>query len=321
LQQYIGRPFTEACLNTALLRDFCQQIGMELRQKSWTREVVLFGAAGRKVLLCRGVELPATNAKGSGQIIVFEDITSMIKVQRDAAWGEVARRLAHEIKNPLTPIQLSAERLQHKLQKGLTLDQAEILQRATHTIIQQVDAMKGMVNDFREYASAPQPVLAQENLNTLVREVAELYHGFQPGIRLELKLDKRLPSVMLDAGRIRQVLHNLIKNSFEALKGSETGIVMVMTRFTPSVQGDYVELQVSDTGHGIAEDMMDNLFEPYVTNKLKGTGLGLAIVKKITEEHGGIVMARNAPGGGAQVTLRLPCRREPVIEAQQEKRA
>jgi len=321
LQQYIGRPFAEVCKGSPLLEDFCKKIGPELRSRTpeWQREVHLFGATGRKVLLCRGVELPATASKGSGQIIVFDDVTNMIKVQRDAAWGEVARRLAHEIKNPLTPIQLSAERLQHKLGKDLSAKQQEVLQRATHTIIQQVDAMKEMVNEFRDYASTPEPVLEKCDLNALVKEVADLYTDFRPGIQVQLDLDKRLPEVIVDAGRIRQVLHNLIKNGFEALKAEPRGVLNIATQKFSSAQGDYVELRVSDSGHGISEDMIDTLFEPYATNKTKGTGLGLAIVKKIAEEHGGIVIARNQPQGGAQIVIRLPSRRR--LNTVQEKTA
>lgn len=321
LQQYIGRPFAEACQSSPLLEDFCKKIEPEVRSDApeWQREVHLFGATGRKVLLCRGIELPATTKKGSGQIIVFDDVTSMIKVQRDAAWGEVARRLAHEIKNPLTPIQLSAERLQHKLGKNMPKEQQEVLHRATHTIIQQVDAMKQMVNEFRDYASTPEPVLEKRNLNALVREIADLYTDFRPGIRVQLDLDMRLPKVVVDAGRIRQVLHNLIKNGFEALKHASQGELVIATQKFTSAQGDYVELRVSDSGHGIAEDMIDTMFEPYVTNKTKGTGLGLAIVKKIAEEHGGIVIARNQPQGGAQIVIRLPSRRQ--VNALEEKTA
>ncbi|HID81963.1 MAG TPA: HAMP domain-containing protein [Chromatiales bacterium] len=321
LQQYIGRPFAEVCKGSPLLEDFCKKIGPELRSRTpeWQREVHLFGATGRKVLLCRGVELPATASKGSGQIIVFDDVTNMIKVQRDAAWGEVARRLAHEIKNPLTPIQLSAERLQHKLGKDLSAKQQEVLQRATHTIIQQVDAMKEMVNEFRDYASTPEPVLEKCDLNALVKEVADLYTDFRPGVQVQLDLDKRLPEVIVDAGRIRQVLHNLIKNGFEALKAETQGELNIATQKFSSAQGDYVELRVSDSGHGISEDMIDTLFEPYATNKTKGTGLGLAIVKKIAEEHGGIVIARNQPQGGAQIVIRLPSRRR--LNTVQEKTA
>ena len=321
LQQYIGRPFSEVCKGSPLLEDFCKKIGPELKSTTpeWQREVHLFGATGRKVLLCRGVELPATASKGSGQIIVFDDVTNMIKAQRDAAWGEVARRLAHEIKNPLTPIQLSAERLQHKLGKNMPAKQQEVLQRATHTIIQQVDAMKEMVNEFRDYASTPEPVLEKCDLNTLVTEIADLYADFRPGIYVQLDLDKRLPEVVVDAGRIRQVLHNLIKNGFEALKAEPQGELNIATQKFSSAQGDYVELRVSDSGHGIAEDMIDTLFEPYATNKTKGTGLGLAIVKKIAEEHGGIVIARNQPQGGAQIVIRLPSRRR--LNTVQEKTA
>jgi len=318
LQLSIGRPFTEVCKSAPLLEDLYRKIEPELKSKlpEWQREVYLFGEEGRKVLICRGIELPELNDKGSGEIIVFDDITQMIKAQRDAAWGEVARRLAHEIKNPLTPIQLSAERLQHKLGKKITPEQRELLQRATHTIIQQVDAMKEMVNEFREYASTPEPVLEYCDLNALIIEVSDLYQDFRYGIGVKLDLDKNLSDVVVDTGRIRQVLHNLIKNAFEAMQSQPTGLLSIVTQMKQLAQGDYVEIRVGDTGHGIAEDIIDQLFEPYITNKTKGTGLGLAIVKKIAEEHGGMVIARNQPAGGAEIVIRLPSRRQ--IKAAQE---
>jgi len=240
-------------------------------------------------------------------VLVLDDITALIQAQRDAAWGEVARRLAHEIKNPLTPIQLSAERLRRKFLDRMSPEDAEILDRSTHTIVQQVETMKEMVNAFSEYARAPQILLEVLDLNRLVREVLDLYRGGHTHQSVRAELDPSAPCVEADAGRMRQLLHNLIKNALEAVTGNITSDsqIRVSTRVGDEDGQTFVELAVCDCGPGFSEEMLDKLFEPYVTTKIKGTGLGLAIVKKIVEEHGGIIQAENAPEGGAEVRIRL----------------
>ncbi|WP_126447118.1 sensor histidine kinase [Sulfuricystis multivorans] len=227
--------------------------------------------------------------------------------QRAAVWGEVARRLAHEIKNPLTPIQLSAERLQMKLAGKLAPEDAAILERATKTIVDQVEAMKAMVNDFRDYARLPPPNPQPLDLNRLIAEVLELYAS--SGFGIETELDPLLPPVLADADQIRQVLHNLIKNASEAgsekLGAGKTARIIVRTRS----QGRNVELTVEDDGPGFPPEILQHAFEPYVTTKPKGTGLGLAIVHKIVVDHGGTVTLANRPlaeGGGASVCVQLP---------------
>ncbi|MFN4148485.1 MAG: ATP-binding protein [Rhodocyclaceae bacterium] len=228
--------------------------------------------------------------------------------QRAAVWGEVARRLAHEIKNPLTPIQLSAERLQRKLAHKLAPEDAAILARATQTIIDQVEAMKAMVNDFRDYARLPPPKLQPLDLNRLVTEVLELYVESMPTITA--KLDPLLPPVAADADQIRQVLHNLLKNALEAVHMDKSGAggtarIMVTTRHA----GHMAELIVSDNGPGFPPEILQHAFEPYVTTKPKGTGLGLAIVHKIVVDHGGSIKLTNRPaveGGGTRVCVQLP---------------
>lgn len=273
----------------------------------WTEEVTLFGNRGRQVLICRATTLPGDGIHPGGLVLVLDDITALIQAQRDAAWGEVARRLAHEIKNPLTPIQLSAERLRRKFLDRMTPEDAEILDRSTHTIVQQVETMKEMVNAFSEYARAPQIMLEVLDLNRLVREVLDLYRGgHKQSVRADL--DPSAPCVQADAGRMRQLLHNLIKNALEAVAGDGTGDglrITVATRVGSEDGQSYVELAVRDSGPGFSAEMLDKLFEPYVTTKVKGTGLGLAIVKKIVEEHGGIIQAGNAIAGGADVRIRL----------------
>jgi nitrogen fixation/metabolism regulation signal transduction histidine kinase len=256
--------------------------------------------------MCRGVRLPEQSGVPGGQVIVFDDITALIRAQRDAAWGEVARRLAHEIKNPLTPIQLSAERLQRKLRGQLGDSEASVLNRATHTIVQQVEAMKAMVNAFSDYARAPSMDIEAVDLNALITEVADLYQGDRGPIDLRLKLDPALPAVEADPGRIRQLLHNLIKNAIEALEGRKGAQLELRSRCATKADCQIVELSVADNGPGLTSELLPHLFEPYVTGKVKGTGLGLAIVKKIVEEHGGIVWAENRRRGGARIMIRLP---------------
>jgi nitrogen fixation/metabolism regulation signal transduction histidine kinase len=275
--------------------------------QEWREEVTLFGDEGRQVLMCRGSPLPSAVDEAIGHVVVFDDITTLIRAQRDAAWGEVARRLAHEIKNPLTPIQLSAERLRHKLLKKLPESDARVIDRATHTIVQQVEALKSMVNDFANYARSPQMQDAPFDLNGLVAEVLELYRGG----RLQVEADLAAGGALIkgDTKRLRQVMHNLLKNAGEAVEGRADGWVRVETRLIEDRDVPAIELRIEDNGGGIPADLIDRLFEPYVTSKAKGTGLGLAIVKKIIEEHGGIITVENA-AQGARFSARLPIWRE-----------
>jgi nitrogen fixation/metabolism regulation signal transduction histidine kinase len=248
----------------------------------------------------------ADDAGEPGFVIVFDDITLLLQVQRDAAWGEVARRLAHEIKNPLTPIQLSAERLQRRLEGKLPPEDGEVLDRSTGTIVQQVLALKQMVNAFSEYARAPELKLADFDLNALVSEVVELYRGQEPAVELRVRTDPALERIHADRGRLRQVLNNLITNGIEALGEASGGWVEVATRLDTDGSGSQAVITVSDNGHGFQKDMLARVFDPYVTSKQKGTGLGLAIVKRITEEHGGRIEAENRSEGGARVRVILP---------------
>ncbi len=307
LDNFIGQHIADVARSRPVLQSFYDQLMGELlrHRPDWRKQLTLFGEHGRKVLICRGVQLPPAEGEGEpGYVIVIDDVTDLIRAQRDAAWGEVARRLAHEIKNPLTPIQLSAERLQHKLAGALDPQLAVVLERATETIVKQVDAMKAMVNAFRDYASSPPAQLEPVDLNQILREVAELYAGFSDRVTIELDLDESLPKLEGDGVRLRQLLHNLIKNAMEAADRPVT--VRLRTLHVESGQEHYIQLEVIDNGDGIPEDLLDNLFEPYVTTKVRGTGLGLAVVKKIVEEHGGVIMVANQPEGGARFTIRLP---------------
>ncbi len=315
LEESTGEHVADVARTRPVFQAFYDQVESRLVKAlpEWQTEVRLFGEQGRKVLICRGVRLPLSDGKSGGQAIVIDDVTNLIKAQRDAAWGEVARRLAHEIKNPLTPIQLSAERIAHKLSGTLTQDQEVMVERTTQTIIKQVEAMKDMVNGFRDYAKTPPARYASMDLNQLMQEVIGMYEGFQSNIRLHTDLADNLPVLHADATRLRQVLHNLIKNAFEAM-GEGGGILNITTANVESSQGHYVELTISDSGNGIPSDILENMFEPYVTNKKQGSGLGLAIVKKIVEDHGGMVIANNLPEGGARFIVRLPHNFQPEME-------
>jgi len=276
-------------------------------ENPWREEITLFGTGGRQILVCRGVPMTDALEASGDMLIVFEDVTTLVQAQRDAAWGEVARRLAHEIKNPLTPIQLSAERLRHKYLNTLDKESAEVLDRSTHTIVQQVEAMKAMVNAFSEYARAPQFKLEPLNLNKLIEEVLDLYRDDSRYLKLSVSLDPVMPRVEADAGRMRQLLHNVIKNAIEAMEDdTETPEICIRTLCMQESNCRYVELRIEDNGPGLPENIQAELFEPYVTNKPRGTGLGLAVVKKIVEEHGGMVTAENSEQGGGRILIRLP---------------
>jgi nitrogen fixation/metabolism regulation signal transduction histidine kinase len=212
----------------------------------------------------------------------------------------VARRLAHEIRNPLTPIQLSAERVELRLAPKLTEADADMLTRSTRTIVRQVDALKRMVDAFSQYARTPEPAMQELDLNTVVREVLTLYESVAPNITLELA--EGLPHIVGDAAQLRQVVHNLLQNAQDALMETSEPRIVIATH----AAGEAVRFTVSDNGTGFAEHLMKRAFEPYVTTKPKGTGLGLVIVKKIVEEHGGEVAIANVAPRGARVSVTLP---------------
>lgn len=289
------------------LENFVESLQHRLQYSDsvWQEEITFMGANGRQILLCRGTPLFSTFGRKSGAVMVFDDMTDLIRAQRNAAWGEVARRLAHEIKNPLTPIQLSAERLQKKLGPRLCEDDAAVMKRAINTIVQQVEAMKSMVNAFSDYARPRSQETQTIHLNQLIGEVLALYPS-QGAIQLEFLQDPELPGVDADPVRMRQVLHNLVKNAREAVELVGTGKVVLSTRRVREQTVDSAEVRIEDSGPGVAEDLRDSLFEPYVTNKVKGTGLGLAIVKKIIEEHGGIIYVDGQFQRGSAFVFRLP---------------
>jgi len=301
MTQWHDQPFTQMGQRLPGIDAFCgavQRYFAEFGQGEWQEQIEISGPQGMRVLLVRGTRLP--QGADTGYVVVFDDVTALIQAQRNAAWGEVARRLAHEIKNPLTPIQLSAERLERKLVPKLSGPDAEVLKRATNTIVSQVTAMKSMVNEFSEYARAPSPTIAELDFNQLVREVLALYE--QPGIHVVYELGERMPPVRGDATMLRQVLHNLLRNAQDALEKRPHPNIQVKSTF----ENGMVKLAISDNGCGFPQDLMARAFEPYVTTKQHGTGLGLAIVKKIMEEHKGNIKIVNLAEGGACVSLALP---------------
>ena len=249
-------------------------------------------------LIARGALLP-----NNERLLVFDDVSEMVSAQRAKAWGEVARRLAHEIKNPLTPIQLSAERLAMKLDGKVPPAEQAILNKSVRTIVEQVDAMKRLVNEFRDYARLPAAQLQPVDLNALARDILSLYDNAAVPVRLEAADD--LPVAQADPQQVRQILHNLVQNAQDAMAGQLDAVVVLRTRRSDS--GQWVRLSVLDQGPGFAEHILKRAFEPYVTTKVKGTGLGLAVVKKIMDEHGGRVdLSNRVTDGkviGAQVSL------------------
>ncbi|MCQ8895583.1 ATP-binding protein [Limnobacter humi] len=287
----------------------------------WQKQLEIpraFDSQSSKSILVRGSRLPGE--KG-GYVLVCDDITALISAQRTVAWGEVARRLAHEIKNPLTPIQLSAERLQMKLADKLVEPESGILERATRTIVNQVESLKKLVNDFRDYARLPPADLKPLDLNELVADVLALYDihvelGVTADSTLIPKLTKNLPGVAGDSSQLRQVIHNLLQNALDACGESETPRIEIRTEGVKSPEGEQhglvgVKLVVADNGPGFKADVLDKAFEPYITTKTKGTGLGLAIVRKIADEHKARIAIRNrvdAQGHvyGAAVEITFP---------------
>ena len=303
LHEDLGPLIGRALPDWHVLPEFAQMLRSELaqhREIPWQQQIEMRDR--NAVILVRGSPLPA--AGGGGYVVVFDDITQLIAAQRATAWGEVARRLAHEIKNPLTPIQLAAERLQAKLLDKLTPEAARALDHATETIVAQVTAMKNMVDELRDYARTPAPQLGGLDLNRLLAEVLALYD--QSGTRIQANLGGNLPPVRGDPDRLRQVIHNLLQNAQDALAGNVDPKIEVTTELA----GGQVWLRISDNGCGFPDAIIKGAFEPYVTTKPKGTGLGLAIVKRIIDEHHGTVTIENRAGKeggrGAAVRISLP---------------
>ncbi len=326
-EPYLGKPLSEiAGLETfaeVITRAFTEQSAKSAGDNGsgfhWQQQIEIPRRIGDTqgdsdiTLLARGSRLPVDNA--TGYVVVFDDISDVISGQRSIAWGEVARRLAHEIKNPLTPIQLSAERLQMKLEEKLPPADVAMLTRATSTIVNQVTAMKRMVDDFRDYAKTPPAVLSPLNLNALIEEILALYIAGDERDIIHPELSPALPRVMGDATQLRQLIHNLLQNAQDAVaertSDDEPGRIELVTETIhypdpDGVDQTAVRLTITDNGPGFAPKILARAFEPYVTSKSRGTGLGLAMVKKIVEEHGGRVDIQNRRNAsGAKIVILL----------------
>ncbi|CAG1021854.1 partial two-component system, NtrC family, nitrogen regulation sensor histidine kinase NtrY, partial [Patescibacteria group bacterium] len=304
VQHFVGQTLLELAARYTELTEPLKSIQTLLEHSDdiWQQRLAFLGASGRQELLCRGTPLFSQEGQRVGAVVVFDDVTDLIQAQKNAAWGEVARRLAHEIKNPLTPIQLSAERLQHKLADKLEPADADMLQRSTRTIVQQVVAMKEMVDDFSEYAKPSKKQTVPIDLAVLVQEVLALY-VLKSGVKFKTEFADSL-TIMGDPVSIRQVLHNLIKNALEAIETQ--GLIEIKLHHVQKNNNDFIEIALFDDGPGIKEEQIETIFEPYVTTKAKGTGLGLAIVKKIIEEHGGAIWVDTNRKIGAGFIIQLP---------------
>lgn len=303
LERHLGGPL-EALRDAApRLAPFVETIARQLAAgaREWRAEVALAGESPDRpqLLILRAAFVPASDDGAMTQVVVFDDQTELARAQRETAWLEVAQRLAHEVKNPLTPIQLATERLAHRLAGRLDGRDAEVLEKSTRTIVSQVEALKGMVDAFAEYARAPQPSLVPIALDRVVGEVLDLYDD-PARCRVIRRIEPRLPPIRGDAGRLRQLLHNLVKNAIEA----STGVPEVEVALTR--EGAGLALAVADRGSGLPPGFDASWFEPYRTAKPKGTGLGLAVVRKVAEEHGGRVEAGDRDGGGAVFRVWLP---------------
>ena len=274
---------------------------MSCTNKTWQFEFLYTINHKKKTLLLRGAPLLTANNKHSGYVVIFDDVTPIIQSQRNAAWSEVAQRLAHEIKNPLTPIQLSAERLQRKLHNQLPAKEEAILKKSTDTIVNQVSALKEMVNDFSNFARPSQNKPELRPIGDFIDDVLSLYQGQIK--QLNIDIEDNLPELLIDTVRLRQVIINLIKNAQEATITVPDPVIDVSVKQLPDL--GYVEISIADNGPGVDNSQIEHIFEPYVTNKDKGTGLGLAIVKKIIEEHGGNIHLQQHEGQGAIFVIRL----------------
>ena len=308
MNQFIGKQFVQIGTTHDFLKEFCTVVANKIRDSSeeWQLEMEVTTPQGRKTILCKSVELPSDEESQRGCVLVFDDVTTLLQAQRDSAWGEVARRLAHEIKNPLTPIQLSAERLRRKLLPNLAAEQSEIVDRATHTIVQQVESMKLMVNDFSDYARMPTMEPKPLDLNALVMDTVELYKGDQQNVSINLDLDVNSLDIRGDSVRLRQVIHNLIKNAIESMPEGKQCVINISTFPFEFTNAKYAGIEITDNGPGFPNDVLGRAFDPYMTTKPKGNGLGLAIVKKIIEEHNGVIRAANQRQGGAVINIRFP---------------
>ncbi len=305
---FVGKSLAECARQARFLAPLVELIGRQLNRgpTEWQKEIGLQAHGRTTVLLVRGSRLDGEISHVGGTVIVFDDVTMLNQAQREAAWAEVARRLAHEVKNPLTPIRLAAERLRMKLMDKLNEKDGNMLDSATGTIVAQVEALRSLVDAFGDYAQDPQLDRKPLQMDDLVQEIVELYKHEDQRVRFHLKLMPGPPGFSADSGQIRQLLHNLIVNSSEAAPRDENAEVYIHTRLIAQAGRKWLEMEVSDRGPGYPEAVLAKPFEPYVTFKASGSGLGLAICRKIVSEHDGRITIHNRAIGGACTTIILP---------------
>lgn len=306
LYKHLGKPLSEILQrdDSAHLSHFFDEILPYFNKdtKAWSEQFTFNCKEGEKILLVHGSTLPSLDQKLGGYVIVIEDITALVQAQLHAAWRDVAKRLAHEIKNPLTPIQLSAERLHYKLEDKLNSEDQKLLGRMTDTIIEQVNAMQNMVQAFTEYADTPDLEISPFDINALIKDITSMYQDPKSNWQVRYDIDPNCHIIHADAYKLRQLLHNLIKNGIEATENTEKPLILVTTQCLET----QVLISVSDNGPGIPEKTRNWIFEPYATDKPKGTGLGLAIVKKIVDEHQGQIQVESESEQGTKFIITLP---------------
>lgn len=311
LFKQLGEPLKEVLKSedSAHLKPFFDDVFPLLtsENESWSKQFTYKCIEGQKILLTHGSTLPSLDKKHGGFVIVIEDITELVQAQLHSAWSDVAKRLAHEIKNPLTPIQLSAERIKYKLSKQIPAESQEFLTRMTETITAQVSSMQELVQAFAEYADTPEIEISNFKLNALITDIASMYKDNTASWQIKTNLDDSCNTLSADISKLRQLLHNLIKNAIEACEGLDGILITVSTRCFE----DFIEIEVADNGPGIPETAKNWIFEPYATDKPKGTGLGLAIAKKIIDEHHGKIEVESISEGehhGTQFIITIPNR-------------
>lgn len=305
---FTGQSLSERAEKTPLLAPLFELIWSQIGRGTaeWQREIRLQVHGQTLVLLVRGSRLGKEISRSGGSVIVFDDVTILNQAQREAAWAEVARRLAHEVRNPLTPIRLAAERLRMKLMSKLDAKDSTMLDSATGTIVSQVEALRELVDAFGDYAQGPQLVRTPIALDQLIKDVVALYQHEDQRVDFRLKLIAGPPGLSADSGQIRQLLHNLVVNSSEAVAKDQQAEVNIRTRQITQAGKKWLELEVSDRGPGYPPMVLEKPFEPYVTFKTNGSGLGLAICRKIVSEHDGRITIHNPTIGGACTTIILP---------------
>ena len=291
------------------LLNFFECISNNIKDKinDWREQITLSEKTGNQILMLNGSTLTNTDNKITKYIIVFDEITALIQGQRDAAWSEVARRLAHEIKNPLTPIQLAAERLRNKYLENSESNNTEMLDRMTNTIIHQVETMKDMVNDFSEYAQSEKFKEEKIEISVLLQEGIDLFSNINSDNKIEIDIEKNLPKIHGDEKKLRRVINNLLANAVDANEIGKNNLLKVSAKTVNIEDNEEIEIRIIDSGPGIDPSVEKNLLEPYITTKEKGTGLGLAIVKKIIDEHSGTFwLENNKDKIGACAVIKLP---------------